>query len=73
MFKLNLSDISKGLFIAVVTPIAAALLHAMSIPGFDFIAYDWKSLVMLGVTAGVSYLIKNFFSNSNGSVFGVIG
>lgn len=73
MFKLNWGDLAKGLFVAIGTPMFVALLHAMSVPGFDFIAFDWKSLIMLGVSAGVTYLVKNFFSDSTGKVFGRIG
>jgi hypothetical protein len=71
--KLNSGDFKRGLFVAVATPIIAALADALNIPGFDFVAYDWKALAMLGVTAGLGYIVKNLLSDGNGKVFGKIG
>lgn len=72
IFKLNIRDVVKGLVVAVLTPVFAALLHAMSVPGFDFMVYDWQSLGMLGLSAGAAYLLKNLFSDDQGKVFGAI-
>lgn len=72
MFKLNLSDLLKGLVVAVAAPMVSALGAALSIPGFDFMVYDWKHLAALGVVAGLGYILKNFFTDTQGKFMGKI-
>lgn len=70
LFKLNSADFIKGLAVAVVTPVLAALLHAMQIPGFDFVTFNWSSLLAIGLSAGLGYLTKNLFTDNNGAILG---
>lgn len=73
LFTLNASDLVKGLVVAIGTPVLAALASAIQLPGFSLVTYDWKALLMLGISAGVMYLIKNFLSDSNGAILGAFG
>lgn len=73
MFTLNFADLAKGIALAVIVVVLGALQQALTAHGFDFASYDWGGILKLAETAGGSYLIKNFFSTSDGKVFGKIG
>lgn len=77
MFKLDFKDVSKALVMAVIGGCALPILAAIQTPGFDIFTADWHSILNLalngGIAAFVSYLFKEFFSNSQGQVFGKIG
>lgn len=73
LLKLNLSDVAKGLVVAVIAVVLGALQQAITAHGFDFAAYDWSMILHLAETAGGSYIAKNFLSTSDGRVAGIIG
>lgn len=73
LFTLNYKDFAKGLALAVIAVVLGAVQQGLSAHGFDFASYDWSGIIKLAVEAGLSYLIKNYFSNQNGQVFGRIG
>lgn len=72
-FTLDRTDFLKGVAVAFITPIVVTFGAALQAPGFDFMTFDWKHLLALGVAAGLSYLVKNLFSTADGKVFGFIG
>lgn len=64
IFKLNFKDLFKGFLVAAITVIVAGLYTTISDGSFP----DWaelKTLGLAGLAAGVSYLLKNFFTNSS--------
>lgn len=67
--KLNWQDLAKGLIVAVVGAILTGLYQALDIGVISFTWVFWKPIVLTGVTAGVGYLIKNYFSNTDGAPF----
>ena len=69
-YSLNAQDWLKGLAVAILAALVAKLAEAMNVPGFDFVAYDWHSLVSVAITAGIAYLAKNFTQDANGTPFG---
>lgn len=69
LFSLNWSDIAKGLVMAVLGAVLTALYQAL-IAGTPI---NVEQFLLVGGTAGLSYIIKNFFSDSSGKVFGKIG
>ena len=71
--KLNFSDISKGLVVAVAIVVLGGLQQMVTAHGFDFASYDWSSLFDLAWKAFVAYLSKNLLTDENGKVFGKIG
>ena len=71
MFKLNLQDVVKGLIVAVLAAVVTSLANALNAPGFDFVAFDWGTLLTVAMTAGLSYLAKNFLSDSAGNFGGI--
>jgi hypothetical protein len=72
-FLASTKVISSRAPLSPFTPIVATLGAAMQVTGFDFMSFDWKHLLSLGISAGIGYLIKNLLSTQDGSVFGVIG
>jgi hypothetical protein len=73
MFSLNLTDVAKGLVVAVLAVVFGALQQAVTAHGLDVTSYDWASIAQVAGTAALAYLSKNFFSDSNGKVLGAIG
>lgn len=72
LFKLNSSDFAKGLIVAVLAAVVAALAEALKMPNFDFLAYDWTTLLNVAITAGLAYLSKNLLSDESGKFGGVL-
>jgi len=72
LFKLNSSDFTRGLIVAVLAAVVAALAEALKMPNFDFLAYDWTTLLNVALTAGLAYLSKNFLTAENGKFGGVL-
>lgn len=61
--KLNLQDFIKGVLVAVLTAILIALqpmIERGALPTLE----ELKAIGIVGVTAGVSYLVKNLVTNS---------
>lgn len=73
MFTLNLRDIAKGIVLAIISAVVTYVYQATLIPGFTFATIDLHSTLTIAGIAGVSYLFKNFFSDSHGKVIGVVG
>ena len=73
LFRLNCSDFSKGLAIAVLGAILGILQQGLQLHGFDFPAYDWAGIFDLAWKVAVVYLSKNLLSDSDGKVLGHIG
>lgn len=59
-FSINYRDLLRGLLIAVVTSTLTALLGVLQTSGLDHL--NWKEIGVIGLTSGVAYLVKNFFS-----------
>lgn len=73
IFNLNLKDVAKGLAVAVITAVVVYLGDVLQAPGFDFATFDWGSILNIGLSAGLAYLVKNFFSTNEGKFLGMIG
>lgn len=75
MFKLNWTDVVRGLVVAILT---GAFLAVVGIFGseFDVFTADWvaigKSMVNGGFAAFVGYILKNFLTADNGKIVKVI-
>ncbi len=73
LFRLNGSDVIKGVVVAVLSAVLTAIHNALAIHSLNFGAYDWNSILYVGVAAGIGYLTKNFLSDEEGKVLGAIG
>lgn len=65
--RLGKSDFVKGLYLTVTTQVLTTLLVSLN-AGKIPTALELKAGAISGVAAGVGYLIKNAFTNSNGQV-----
>jgi hypothetical protein len=61
--KLDARDFLKGLLVAVLTALLAGLYQVLQTGG-DLTWLTLKPVVMAAAAAGISYLLKNLFSNS---------
>lgn len=64
LFKLNATDLLRGLIVAVVTAILTGLYDLVQSGG----TLSMKAVFIPGILAMLSYLIKNLFTNSNDQV-----
>ena len=71
--KLNLSDLSKGLVVAILAAVLGVFQQAVQTHGIEFNAYDWVGVLDVAWKVAVAYLSKNLISDENGKVFGKIG
>jgi hypothetical protein len=60
LYSINWRDALRGLIIAVGSPVLVAAERIIDAGKMDF---SWKSLVMIGIGGGITYLVKNFFTS----------
>lgn len=66
--RLKLSDWMKGLLIAVLTAVLTCVYSFIEQGDIDFTKADWKLIIIAGLGAGISYILKNLATNSEGKV-----
>ncbi len=62
-FNLDWADLGKGLIVAVLSAVITALYQIVSTGAFPTLQ-DLKAVGLIGLTAGLGYLVKNYFSPS---------
>ena len=71
-FRLNLFDAYKAIQMFFITMLVMSLGGAVASTGFDVFTADWvqifKDAVNVAFISTVSYVIKNYFTDSNGSI-----
>lgn len=67
LFTLNLRDALNGFLVAFLTAFLSAVVSSLNTGLFPALT-DLKAFAMIGITAGVSYITKNLFSNSKGEL-----
>jgi hypothetical protein len=60
-FTINLRDASKGLLVAVLSPVFTIALNSLNAGSLTF---DWKAIGTTALAAGLGYLMKNYFTPS---------
>jgi len=68
LFSINWFDLGKGLIVTVFTTFISSLISFLDTLQFPDIQ-DFRRILLAGVAAGLSYLLKNFFTNSQGKIF----
>ena len=68
--RLNSNDLIRGVITAVLSAVVLVLCQAISDGGFRSVSLE--QLLQVGTVAGLGYLIKNFFTTSDGKFGGVI-
>lgn len=69
MFTLQVRDFAKGLVMAIIGAVLVALQNSLTGEGI----IHWNAIGSVALITGVSYLIKNYFSDSQGKFAGAIG
>ena len=59
-FTLALRDYGKAFVMAVGAPVLTFIIDSLKA---DAIIFDWKKLLVVAVSAGAAYLVKNFFTD----------
>ena len=65
--KLKSADFWKGLVMAILTAVINSVYQLLS-TATDFKSFNWQFVGVSAATAFVAYIMKNFFSNSNGKI-----
>lgn len=60
-FSVTVLDLLKGLAVAVLTPVFSIMLTSLEAGTFTF---DWKIIGTVAASAFLSYILKNFLSQS---------
>lgn len=63
--QLKSNDLLKGFITAMITVIVTSLYSSIQSGTIPTDWLFWKTQLMLGLGAGLSYLIKNFLTNSD--------
>ena len=63
---LNVADIAKSVIMAFMGSFVSGLYKFIELGTSPSAWPEWKPVVMGGVAAALGYLIKNFFTNSEG-------
>ena len=63
--KLNLFDLGKGLIVAVIGAVLTAVLAIVQSGTLPTLA-DLQKIGIVALTVGISYLLKNLFTNGDG-------
>jgi len=67
LFQLAGADLVKGFIMAILAVVVTGLYTSLSAtPPHLPTGGEWQTLGLMGMAAGVAYIIKNFFSNSAG-------
>lgn len=66
--RLNWQDIGKGVLMAFLGALITGLYQLLN-TGALFNLDSLKSVLMVALAAGISYIIKNYFTNSEGQPF----
>jgi hypothetical protein len=65
--NINLFDILKGFFVAVITAVLTTVLNLLQ-TGADLLNLDWKSILTIAVTSGIAYIVKNLLTNNKDEI-----
>ncbi|HRY33400.1 MAG TPA: hypothetical protein P5531_10575 [Bacteroidales bacterium] len=68
LFKINVADVLKGFLVAVLTALITCLYNAIQEGTILFTWVFFRPIVLYSIGAGLAYLIKNVFSNSQDKV-----
>lgn len=64
IFRLNINDLIKGLIMTMLSGILATAYQILIENGLDWDAADYKEVLVIALTTGISYLLKNYFTDA---------
>jgi len=65
LFSLNAKDWIKGFAVAVMTAVLTGALQLFQAGPIEWTFIFWQPAIYGGITAGIAYLLKNVFTNSD--------
>ena len=65
---LNVADVAKSVIMAFLGAFITGLYKFIELGTIPSAWAEWKPVVMAGAAAAIGYLIKNFFTNSEGQI-----
>ena len=68
LFKLGWNDAVKGLVMAVLSGVITFVYQAST----NDTSFDWNQILQIAITSGLGYLVKNYFTDSEGKLMGKI-
>lgn len=66
--SLSTLDFWKGCIVAILTAGFTALTNVLSATT-TFAEFNWQAVILAAASGFVAYIVKNFFSNSDGQTF----
>ena len=70
LFRVGLGDLGKGLLVAVLSTVFLAFGSALNAENFSFATFDYASLLQVAMASGMGYVVKQFITNSEGTILG---
>ena len=70
LFRVNLGDLGRGLFVAVLSTVFLVFGTALNEENFSFASFDYAGLIQVAMASGMGYIVKNFITNSEGTILG---
>ncbi len=68
LFKLNWRDAAKGLVMAVLASVLTVVYQSV----VAHTPIDWNQVTQIAFASGLGYIVKNFFTDSDGKLLGKI-
>ena len=63
-----MTDLLKGFIMAILGALLASIYSVFNAGTLNFTWTFWQPILLSAFGAGISYLIKNFFTNSNNQI-----
>lgn len=70
LFRLNVADFGKGLFLVVILAVLQGLQVLLEAKGINVSVADFSPLLDIALKTGLAYILKNVFSDSQGNPLG---
>ena len=64
LLRLGTSDLIKGFLLSIITVVLTSLLSSLELGTIPTDFAFWRTEAILGLSAGISYLVKNLLTNS---------
>lgn len=69
LFQLNYRDFVKGLLVAVLSSVLTLVYTTIQ---SGSLAFDYKQILLVAVSSGLGYVLKNLFSDNQGRFLGKV-
>lgn len=70
LFRVGIADLGKGILVAVLSTVFLAFGSALNAENFSFATFDYASLLQVAMASGMGYVVKQFLTDSEGTILG---